>query len=767
VCAIRHAAAGNVDVLRALLVNPDTAVAPVQDPDYANSPPLHVAIKEHCVSALEVLLPVYQIAAFSRVDGYNETAIRLAQRLAAHNPNGPHHLACGRALLVVAHFFLCAQIKHSDDITDDMRGIFDSPLTRGAVNDQFCSNQNQTLLHVAICAKRVEVVKFLLQRRACIHLKMHPPLGDPRTEGPSALEFAREMHRSNGGAEEQIHRLIMEVQDNPDVFISYRQVTEKDIALVMYQTLVGAPHFLNVFLDSSSDNGIPPGAKWQKYFVKLLSRSRVFVPIISYDGVLKRICSASSNPQSQHEDNVLLEHIVALALPAIKVVPLWIGPGCLSPPPSGCVASASYPWNDVVQLHRVLPQDIAAVEALHKNVPTIEAAQRICREVFPSASVAERELQEQLLLNVDVALGTVWAGLKSHNGFLFEDPALQQAVAAAAAGVAPAHARAQTLDTRNVQLRCQQIRDALVKHAVPSITYQPPPPLQMTRGGVLTILNAPFAKDIVAEAIFALSNFCAGLGFDSLVTSVHAGSVIIHFRLVITRHSHTTTLAGYDALERLHADGTMERQLGLGSVLFALEYCIDESLPMLLHQQRCNFEELNRQFGHVLGSVEFSELAAHTWKARTSFEAAFRAHINSHLYALASVERLPNMTLIAASKQSSQPITSDLMVKSSTRHTRHRHPKLDVSQAPPSPLQLPMNQKPKPTPAPSFPPPAIDFPTEWLDEHGRVCPKAVHWDRIIGDDEPSLVSSDGVTETRGMAKFLDAFTLGKFCILVG
>jgi hypothetical protein len=33
----------------------------------------------------------------------------------------------------------------------------------------------------------------------------------------------------------------------------------------------------------------------------------------------------------------------------------------------------------------------------------------------------------------------------------------------------------------------------------------------------------------------------------------------------------------------------------------------------------------------------------------------------------------------------------------------------------------------QPPPAPSFPPPAINFATEWLDEHGCICPKAVDY----------------------------------------
>ena len=378
VIAIRDAAA-DLAPLRRLLRQPDVLDTPVQDADdpaLCNSFPLHVAVAECCVPALEVLLPITPLATFYRVDGFQETAVNMAQRLLRIHLTGPERAARERALLLVVHFFLCAQIKHSDEITDEIRDVIvDNTLTKGAIHSQFPSNQNQTLLHVAVSAKRLEIVKFLLQRRCCIYLKMNPASGSAAgAEGPDALQVSKTLDKCHGGTESQIHKLIQERREHPDVFISYRQDTERGIALELYHTLVSPPHFLNVFLDTSEISGIPLGAKWQQHFVTVLTQSQVFVPIVSYDGVLKRICEST---QSQYVDNVLLEHIVATALPAIKIVPVWIGPGCLSPPPRGCVPSPSYPWNAVEQLNYQLPQEIAAMATDQKNQPTVDIAQVI------------------------------------------------------------------------------------------------------------------------------------------------------------------------------------------------------------------------------------------------------------------------------------------------------------------------------------------------------------------------------------------------------
>jgi hypothetical protein len=61
VIAIRQAA-HDLAPLRRLLAQPDIVDTPVQDPSFSNSSlpklPLHVAVAECCVPALEVLLPI-------------------------------------------------------------------------------------------------------------------------------------------------------------------------------------------------------------------------------------------------------------------------------------------------------------------------------------------------------------------------------------------------------------------------------------------------------------------------------------------------------------------------------------------------------------------------------------------------------------------------------------------------------------------------------------------------------------------------------------
>jgi hypothetical protein len=539
------------------------------------------------------------MSAFSCVDGNNETALQLAQRLFSIHLNGPEHLARQRVLLLVIHFFLCSQIKQFDKISREMRELIESPSTKGVIHDQFHCNQNQTLLHVAIRAKRLKVVKYLLQRRACIHLKMDPPYGGESRQ--DALEVAQCSHQAcDGGVEEQIHRLVLEIKSHPDVFISYRQATEKDIAFQLYQTLTQAPHFANVFLDSSPDTGIPLGEEWQPYFTKILVQSRVFIPIVSYDGVLKKIVNSTQDTQSQYADNVLLEYTVAAALPAIKIIPLWIGPGCLSPPPHGCESSPSYPWNDIVQLSHPLPLEIAAMSSVVKNQPTIEAARRICREIFAD------DLLPPILSKLNVELGTLWACIKARNGFKFEDADLSQAASVASQQQTAAFP-VQALDERNVRIKCQKFCDDLIRRTLASITWQPPPPPQTTRAGVLSILRGSFVTETLAQSIFALSNFCSGLGFKSLITNIRAGSIIIRFQLLMTQNSTFTTRAGYDMLQRQHENGTLERELGLGPLKFELENCADDPLPLLLHKQRYHFEELIVQcIGNVQLKPEYS-----------------------------------------------------------------------------------------------------------------------------------------------------------------
>lgn len=532
--AICQAAAGGADNLTPLLTQlkllgdskerKETAkivATPVNDPCFPkDSLPLHVAVTKSCVPALEVLLPVTPLDAFGKVDGDRRTALQLAQYL--FDKDGSECSARELALHIVIHFFICAQIRDSDRVTGEMTDIIGNPgnpLSKCIIHGQYPSNSHQTLLHIAIHFKRVKVVEFLLQNRASIHLKKHPRLeSSSGTQGLNALQVAQEMHKSGCGIEEKtIHKLILEVSNHPDVFISYRRDTGEDIALQLYQTLVSSPHFLNVFLDTAPRIDISLSEEWQKYCIKVLSQSRVFIPIISCDVVLE----------------------------------------------------ARYPWIDI---GHQLPLEIVAMSTDLRNVPTIETAPRACTENFPNIL--------NMSSHFNVGLSTLLEFLKSSaQSFAFGDAALQQCGAAA----------------------------SLLRDTMPSGLYPISLPPKFTQGSILTVIKKSkgafdFAASYAVAAV-AIERFCRRMNLGILITNVQnpdAGSIVIHFRLMIIPKSRMTTLAGYAQLEAWFKDGTMKTELDLGDLRFTSEDCIDDSLPLLLHQQRCNFEYMNEKFRHFV-----------------------------------------------------------------------------------------------------------------------------------------------------------------------
>ncbi len=177
---------------------------------------------------------------------------------------------------------------------------------------------------------------------------------------------------------------------------------------------------------------------------------------------------------------------------------------------------------------------------------------------------------------------SLWAWLSSQNGFFFQEPRL----AAAAAAVQPF-----TQDAEHAKYNELGI---LIKNAVSRLPGRQIPPSQMTKSGVLTLLQPSLAfAASFAVGVVALATLCRKMNLGTLITNVFRGSIIIHFRLTVTLDSAMTALQGYDWLAALQLDGTMEREIGLGPLHFELENCVDDSLPLLLHQQRSNFEQAN------------------------------------------------------------------------------------------------------------------------------------------------------------------------------
>jgi hypothetical protein len=96
-------------------------------------------------------------------------------------------------------------------------------------------------------------------------------------------------------------------------------------------------------------------------------------------------------------------------------------------------------------------------------------------------------------------------------------------------------------------------------------------------------------------ATAALLAVCSRMNMIGIVTDVRHDCIIVH--LMITPESTISTHQGYKKLEASFRDGTLERDLDLGPLRFEVEDCIDDSLLMLLHQQRCNFEAILRHSG--------------------------------------------------------------------------------------------------------------------------------------------------------------------------
>ena len=89
------------------------------------------------------------------------------------------------------------------------------------------------------------------------------------------------------------------------VFISYRVVADKAHVEKLYDKLTDLG--VEVWYDAGC---LEPGKKWENDFVDALCRARVFVPVLSRDGLAAFAKLKADSPS----DNVLLEHRLALEL---------------------------------------------------------------------------------------------------------------------------------------------------------------------------------------------------------------------------------------------------------------------------------------------------------------------------------------------------------------------------------------------------------------------------------------------------------------------
>ncbi len=579
--AIGDAAFGNnLDPLRAALHNaPDTwHLTAVRDAQFSDLLPLHVAVQVSCLDAVNLILVGAPRGAFSFTfsNGETGTVLQLAQRLLrTDEASGAPGASTRRAILMRLVFAL---VEIEDAVTDDMVDVVDDVSTRDVLFHRFAHAGCKTLLHVAIQNQHVNIVRWLLDKGASPHLQCGA--------GDSALTLAERLDRPfTNGAASLVHRCVSRAVEHPDVFLSYRHGPETAIAQRIFRTLTGPPFYLRVFYDGAS---VPVGVDWKCHVATVASQAAVFVPLVSYDGVARRIIRRTTDQKPEDEcDNVLLECIISFAChgdDAKRCVPLCIGD-----------STPGYPWtafsfNPDVSAAAALPnpQEIRTLRMRH--AATSSAARNLLAYIRPSA--AEK---------ADATVADVWHWFSTRQAYLFTDSQLQAAAATHQADLLQ-------LEAAKYNELCLRIKSA--SDAVPR------PPMQSfgtTRGGRLSILN----HDLGIIAGFAMGSaalftVCSRLGFGALITNVRTDSIVIHFRLTITTKSTMALCQGYDRLQAWHDDGSLQHELGLGPLRFELEDCVDDSLLMLSHQQRCNLHDIDSKLAHGREATSLSQLKAHS-----------------------------------------------------------------------------------------------------------------------------------------------------------
>jgi hypothetical protein len=579
--AIGDAAFGNnLDPLRAVLHNaPDTwHLTPVRDPQFTDLLPLHVAVQASCVDAVNLLLVSAPRGAFSFTfsNGETRTVLQLAQRLLrADDASGAPGAGTRRDILM---HLLCALVEIQDTVTDDMAAVVGDVSTRDVLFHRFAHAGCKTLLHVAIQNQRANIVSWLLDQGASPHVQCGA--------GDSALTLAERFDRPfTHGAASRVHRCVARAVEHPDVFLSYRRGPETAIAQRIFHTLTGPPFYLRVFYDGIS---APVGVDWKSYLATVAAQAAVFVPLVSYDGVARRIIRATTNQKFEDEcDSVLLECIISFACQddgAKRCVPLCIGD-----------ITPGYPWSafsfnpDVTSAAALpIPQEIRTLRVRHDA--TSSAARNLLAYIRPSAAP-----------KADATVADVWHWFSTTQPYLFADSQLEAAAATHQADL-------RQLEAAKYNELCLRIKSA--SDAVPRPPMQP---FGTTRGGRLSILN----HDLGIIAGFAMGSaalftVCSRMGFGALITNVRAGSIVMHFRLTITTKSTMALCQGYDRLQAWYDDGSLEHELGLGPLRFELEDCVDDSLIMLSHQQRCNLHDIDSKLAHGREGASLSQLKAHS-----------------------------------------------------------------------------------------------------------------------------------------------------------
>ncbi|CAN0448062.1 unnamed protein product, partial [Ectocarpus fasciculatus] len=112
-----------------------------------------------------------------------------------------------------------------------------------------------------------------------------------------------------------------------DVFISYRVSSDTEVAEKLYDRLTAAG--MRVWMDKRC---LQAGELWEVGFCRGLSSSRIFVPLLSREGINNNTVpwqNYSSLSESSACDNVLLEQRLALELKARgmieRICPVFIG----------------------------------------------------------------------------------------------------------------------------------------------------------------------------------------------------------------------------------------------------------------------------------------------------------------------------------------------------------------------------------------------------------------------------------------------------------
>jgi len=158
---------------------------------------------------------------------------------------------------------------------------------------------------------------------------------------------------------------------NHDYFLSYRQATEENTVLKLYDLISNSPHKsgnIKVFVDKKC---LPNAEDWQKSFLYGLHHSKVIIPVISTAGL------AHFEKADIENDNVLLEYEHMLSLLSLhqgkaKVFPLFVDkfPRALDYPDKPHITTNANIQNTLRGVMR-LQGRVISKENLHQVIPEL------------------------------------------------------------------------------------------------------------------------------------------------------------------------------------------------------------------------------------------------------------------------------------------------------------------------------------------------------------------------------------------------------------